>query len=85
MDKILSARIDESVLSRLSYLAKSLNKTKKEILEKAIGFYASKYKGREAKTAFDESFGSWKRKESGGRTIKQARHAFNQAMHRYSE
>ena len=48
MDKILSARVDESVIQRIGSLARQLNTTKKKIIEGAITLYAEKIeKGNE--------------------------------------
>ncbi|MEA2040697.1 MAG: ribbon-helix-helix protein, CopG family [Thermodesulfobacteriota bacterium] len=44
MDKVLSARVDESVLSRISVLARELHTTKKQVIEGAINLYAEKVK-----------------------------------------
>jgi predicted transcriptional regulator len=43
MDKIISARVDESVVRQIGLLAKQLETTKKQIIERAITFFA---KGR---------------------------------------
>ncbi len=40
MDKVLSARVDESVIKKLNMLSRQLNLTKKAILEGAILRYA---------------------------------------------
>ena len=40
MDKILSARIDESVINQIGLLARELNTTKKTVIETAIKLYS---------------------------------------------
>jgi predicted transcriptional regulator len=40
MDKILSARVDESVIQQVGILARELNTSKKAIIEAAIKLYS---------------------------------------------
>ena len=42
MDKILSARVDESVAHSIGALARRLNTSKKKIIERAVEMYAAK-------------------------------------------
>ena len=42
MDKVLSARVDESVVSKIAVLARELHTTKKRIIEGAIALFAEK-------------------------------------------
>jgi len=51
MDKILSARIDESVMEQLGLLARELNTSKKAVIEAAIRLY-SKQSGLEKKMRY---------------------------------
>jgi hypothetical protein len=61
MDKIFSARVDESALRRIGSLARQLNTTKKKILEEAIRLYAEKVDAESKSNVFTQTFGTWKR------------------------
>ena len=64
MDKILSARVDESVIQRIGSLARQLNTTKKKIIEGAIILYAEKIE-KETKKAY------WSRRLALGKEMNQ--------------
>ena len=83
MDKVLSARVDESVLSCIEILAQRLHATKKQIIEGAIKMYAKKIEESENLDILDHTFGSWKRKEPVKRTVTKARDAFRNSMMRH--
>ena len=85
MDKILSARVDESVLSRLGNLAKQLKQSKKSILEHAILLYASQIDKEKKQDVFDYAFGAWDRSETTSTSVKKARGVFNNSMMRHSK
>ena len=55
MDKVLSARVDESVLQRIGSLARQLKTTKKQIIEGAITLYAEKIEKETKKDILDQS------------------------------
>ena len=84
MDKILSARVDESVLSMLGTLAKQLHKSKKSILESAILLYASQIEKESKQDIFDCAFGAWNRAETTSESVKTSRKAFNNSMMRHN-
>lgn len=83
MDKILSARVDESVLSRLGNLAQQLHQSKKSILEHAILLYAHQVEKEQNQDIFDCAFGAWHRKEKTSASVKTSRKAFNNSMTRH--
>jgi len=83
MDKILSVRVDESVLSQRGNLAKQLHKSKKSILENAILLYASQVKKENHQDVFDCAFGAWERDEEISATVKKSRDSFNKSMVRH--
>jgi len=83
MDKILSTRLDESIVHRISNLARQLNTSKKQIIEKAILLFASKIENEHNTDVFKQTFGSWSRKESADQLVKKARDIFNNSMRRY--
>ena len=82
MDKVLSARVDESVLSRISVLARELHTTKKQVIEGAINLYAEKVKNDHNIDILDHTFGAWNRRESAQTTVRRARRAFRDSMTR---
>lgn len=85
MDKILSARLDESVIRRIGSLARLMNTTKKKIIESAIEMYASKIEEEKKQDILDQTFGVWQREESSTETARKAREAFQQAMLRHQK
>ena len=83
MDKILSARVDEVVLSKLNNIAAQLHKSKKSVLESAIQLYASQIEKTKKRDILDDAFGAWDRTESTMESSINARTAFNQSMQRH--
>jgi uncharacterized 2Fe-2S/4Fe-4S cluster protein (DUF4445 family) len=82
MDKVLSARVDESIIKKLNMLSRQLNLTKKAILEGAILLYAEQIAAENKIDILDLTFGSWKRDEAVSDTVKRARKAFQTSMER---
>lgn len=85
MDTVISARIDESVASRIRVLAHRLHTSKKSVIEKAILLYANEIEGMERRDILDETSGIWRRKESASRTVEKAREAFRHSMVRHHQ
>ena len=85
MDKILSARVDESALKRIGSLAKQLKTTKKRIIEQAVTLYAEKVEKDTQEDILDLTFGAWQRKEPAEETVHQSRKAFQDAMLRHQQ
>lgn len=83
MDRVLSTRIDEAVVERISGLARHLHLSKKSVIEQAVVLFASKVEAEGRKDIFDQTFGSWKRRETAGQTVKLARGAFRKSMERH--
>ena len=83
MDKVLSARVDESVIKKLNMLSRQLNLTKKAILEGAILLYAEQIAAENKIDILDLTFGSWKRDEAVSDTVNRARKAFQTSMERH--
>jgi predicted transcriptional regulator len=81
-DKILSARVDESVIQRISSLARRLNTSKKHVIENAVRDYARKIDQEENFDVFEQTSGAWRRKESASRIVEEARKAFRSSMER---
>lgn len=81
MEKILSARIDESVVQQIALLAAELNMSKKAVIETAIKHY-SRETGTEKKI-FEKTCGAWQREAPPQENISEARLAFNASMARH--
>ena len=85
MDKILSARVDESVVNRIGSLARRLRTSKKKIIESAIERYATQVDKEQDFDAFEHTCGAWHRKGSPGQTVVKVRKAFRDSMRRHRQ
>ena len=85
MDKILSARVDESVVTRISSLARRLHTSKKKVIESAIETYAAQVDKEQDFDVFEHTCGTWHRKEMPGETVVKVRRAFRDSMKRYQQ
>ncbi|MCX6348806.1 MAG: ribbon-helix-helix protein, CopG family [Candidatus Aureabacteria bacterium] len=83
MDKILSARLDESAVSSLDSLARRLRSSKKKILEQAIKQFAAEIDRAQKFDVFRETHGAWRREESAECLVKEARRAFRDSLQRH--
>lgn len=83
MDKILSARLDETVVDELNRVTKRRGITKKQFLEEAIREHAGRGEAGDATDVWAETCGAWQRRESPRTTIRKARRAFNAATTRH--
>ncbi len=83
MDKILSARVDESVVEQITLLAAELNMTKKAIIESAIKHYSEQKRMDKKINVFKKTCGIWKREKTAEESISEARLAFNKSMKRH--
>ena len=72
MDKILSARVDETVLNKISFLAQRLHLTKKKVIEGAVQLYAQRMESAGDMNVFAQTSGAWKRNESIDHTVSHA-------------
>ena len=82
-DKILSARVDESVVSHIGSLARRLHTSKKKIIESAIERYAAQVDKEQDFDVFKHTCGAWHRKGSPGETVVKVRKAFRDSMKRH--
>lgn len=82
MDKIISARIDESIAIRITTLAQQLHTSKKRVIEDAIRSYATTVEKGLDSDVFEQTSGAWARKESGDQLVRKAREAFRRSMRR---
>jgi predicted transcriptional regulator len=83
MDKILSARVDESIILRITSLARRLNTSKKKIIENAIRMYANKIDQQENQDVFELTNGAWQREESARQIVDKTRKTFRESMERH--
>ncbi len=83
MDKILSARVDETIIRRIGVLAQELDTTKKAVIEAAILSYADKIEAEKKIDVLEKTPGAWKRKESAEEDIEHARRTFRKSMERH--
>ncbi|MCX7016847.1 MAG: ribbon-helix-helix protein, CopG family [Candidatus Sumerlaeota bacterium] len=83
MDKVLSARLDESVVNRIGSLAQRLHTSKKKIIETAITEYAARVDEDNEMDVFRKSWGAWHRKESAAQIVEQIRKEFEDSMMRH--
>ena len=80
MDKLLSARVDETVIRRIGSLARQLGTTKKTVIEGAILFYADKLKNGAKADVPGRTCGSRKRAASTAKTVTKARQAAGRSV-----
>jgi hypothetical protein len=76
MQKIFSARLEESVLDEMERVTRRLKMTKRRFLEQAIHRQAKELSGEEASDVWSETLGAWARREKPATTIRRAREAF---------
>ena len=85
MDKILSARVDESVVSRIGSLARRLRTSKKKIIESAIETYAAHVDKEQDFDVFEHTCGAWHRKGTARDTAAKVRRTFRDSMQRHQQ
>jgi hypothetical protein len=83
MDKVISARVDETVAGRIGVLAHRLRLSKKKVIENAVELYATQVETEGKHDSLREAFGAWERKESAAETAETARKAFRKSMERH--
>ena len=83
MDKIFSARLDESVLSEMDRVVTQQRMTKKKFLEQAIHHMAETLSVPEEKDVWALTCGAWKRKESANTIVKQIRAKTRESFERH--
>jgi len=85
MDKILSARVDESVLQRIGLLAQKLRTSKKNVIETAIKFYAQKLDADHDINVLEHTCGAWNRKVSAQQLVKEVKSKFHVSMRKHQK
>lgn len=83
MDKVISARVDESAIDKIGSLAHRLHTSKRKIIERAIEMYAAKIDEEQGFDVFERTCGAWARKESAKQLAGAARKAFRDSMRRH--
>ena len=83
MDKVISARIDESVARRITALARQLHTSKKRVIEEAIRTFAATVEEGQKSDPLEQTHGAWQRKESAEQLVTKARRAFRGSMRRH--
>jgi predicted DNA-binding protein len=83
MDKVFSARVDESIVNRIGVLARELHTTKKTIIERAIDLFSEKVEKEQNVDILDLTYGAWNRTESVQSTVREARRTFRDSMTRH--
>ena len=74
MDRVLSVRVNESVIHRLDQLMGRIGGTKKALIEKAIARYAEEVESETGDLdVFTQTFGAWERTESVLETTQRSR------------
>jgi hypothetical protein len=83
MDRILSARVDDLILNKISFLAQKLHVSKKKVIEGAVQMYAHEIEATGEMDVFGQTCGAWKRKETAEQTVSHVKSAFRKSMGRY--
>jgi len=83
MDKIMSTRIDETVIQHIGLLAKKLGTSKKAVLENAVRCYSEKVIAEEDFDILADTFGSWQRDESAAETVQSIKGTMRKSQERH--
>jgi hypothetical protein len=83
MDKVMSTRMDETVIQHIGMLAKKLGTSKKAVLENAVRCYTEKIGAEQDLDILSHTFGSWKRDESAAETVKSIKDTMRKSQERY--
>ncbi|MDF1593634.1 MAG: hypothetical protein P1P89_19165 [Desulfobacterales bacterium] len=83
MDKIMSTRIDETVIQHIGLLAKKLGTSKKAVLENAVRCYSEKVVAEQDFDILTHTFGSWKRDESAVETVQSIKDTMRKSQERH--
>jgi predicted transcriptional regulator len=85
MDKILSARVDEEIIQKISLIASELKTSKKKVIERAILEYADKI-GKEGKIdVLEMTLGAWHRDETAEEIVDSIKSEFKQSAVRHQK
>jgi len=85
VDKILSTRVEGSVIQKLNMMTDVLSTTKKAVVEKAILALLKQVELEKNLDVLDITFGAWQRKESVDETVQHGRKCFQKSMARHQK
>jgi hypothetical protein len=80
MDKILSTRVEESVIRRIGDLAHRLGTSRKRVIERAVQLLAETVENGPEDDVFAGTFGAWSRRETAEVTVARARQRFRKSL-----
>ena len=83
MDRVLSARVSETVANQIGLLAGRLHTSKKKVIENAIQEYSAKLDKELKREVFMETWGAWKRRESAAELVEQIRKVSRDSLERH--
>jgi predicted transcriptional regulator len=83
VDRIFSARVDDTVCREIGRLARELRTSKKAVIERAVILLGHTVEESAEGDVFAATCGAWKRKERPAQTAAAARKAFSLSMERY--
>jgi predicted transcriptional regulator len=83
MDKILSARINDSIYRKINDLSLRMHTSKKAVIEKAVDLLGKSFQEENEIDVFKETSGSWIREETAEETVSHIRDEFNSSMNRH--
>jgi predicted transcriptional regulator len=83
MDRILSARIDDTIYRKINDLSLKLHTTKKSVIEQAIDLLGRNIQEERKSDIFSDTCGTWEREETPDETVKNVRSVFNHSMKRH--
>lgn len=85
MDKVISARVDETVANNIGSLARRLHTSKKNVIERAIELYAAQINREQKFDVFEQTFGVWRRTESAEQLVEASRKAIRDSIQRHQK
>ncbi len=85
MDKIFSARVDEATIQRIGLLARQLQTSKKNVIERAIVAYSEKVAKEQNFDVLEHTLGAWERDDTPQETVDKARNAFRESMQKHQQ
>jgi hypothetical protein len=83
MQKVFSARLDESVLNEMERATRERRMTKRRFLEEAIRLRAAQLRGEDDRDVWAETLGAWQRNERPETSVRAARRAFQRSITRH--
>jgi hypothetical protein len=85
MEKIMSTRVDESVIRHVDALAKALGISKKAVLENAVRHYAQKIETDKGFDVLAHTLGSWQRSETPAATVRNIKDTMRASQERHKQ